>query len=223
MRGRSLQPPRSSVDPDFVDLAASWISDPERQFIRFIWEGFDRFKAKPPVVNERDLERSVTQLLEPRIRESMTGYEPYYVQHGPFERETMKAAPAQPPEYDLAFVLRSNEKIMWPVEAKVLETPSQVSKYANDVENAFLTCRYAPFTSSGAMVGYLLSGNSSDAFDNIAKKLGCSLETLSGYPERENRRSEHTRTAPAGKPYPTTFVCYHIVFEFPDLSRHPKG
>lgn len=209
----------ASIDPAFIALARSWMQNPARQLLSFIWLAYENMRASPPHVDTKDLERSITQLLEPRVRDVMTGYEPFYIQHGPFERETMKAPPAQPPEYDLAFVLRADERIMWPMEAKILETPKSVANYIRDVQNEFLTCRYAPFSSSGAMLGYLLTGKPDDAFAVIAEKLSCTLEPVSEHLAKPNRLSLHQRKVPAGKPYPAEFGCYHIILEYPDLSR----
>jgi hypothetical protein len=50
-------------------------------------------QADNPQIDTRDLERSITQLPN-RVRSSMTRYEPFYVQHGLFERETMLPPPA---------------------------------------------------------------------------------------------------------------------------------
>ena len=172
-----------------------------------------------PYINGGDLERSITQLLEPRISGAMTGFEPFYVQHGPFERETKLPSPAQPPEYDLAFVLRADERIMWPLEAKVLETPRAVSDYVQDVRNEFLTCRYAPFSDSGAMLGYLISGSAADALTSIASKLGCDLHEVLEHGTRPIRVSKHTRSVPEGKSYPSAFDCYHLVLEYSGLTR----
>ena len=209
----------ASVDPAFVALARSWMQNAPVQFLGIIWLAYEEMRASPPHVDARDLERSITQLLEPRVRGVMTGDEPFYIQHGPFERETMKPPPAQPPEYDLAFVFRADERIMWPMEAKVLERPKRVAAYARDVQNEFLTCRYAPFSSSGAMLGYLLTGKSEDVFTAIAGKLGCTLEPVTGHSAKPNRLSHHKRNVPAGKPYPVEFDCYHMILEYPDLSR----
>lgn len=208
-----------SIDPAFIALTRSWMQNPARQLLSFIWRAYENMRASPPHVNTKDLERSITQLLEPRVRDVMTGYEPFYIQHGPFERETMKAPPAQPPEYDLAFILRADERIMWPMEAKILETPRRVANYIRDIQNEFLTCRYAPFSSSGAMLGYLLTGKPDDAFVAIAEKLNCTLEPVSEHSAKPNRLSLHQRKVPTGKPYPAEFCCYHIILEFPDLSR----
>ena len=209
----------ASVDPTFVALARSWMRNPSSQFLGFIWLAYEDMRASPPHVDTRDLERSITQLLEPRARDVMTGDEPFYIQHGSFERETMRPPPAQPPEYDLAFVFRADERIMWPMEAKVLETSKNLAAYIRAIQHEFLTCRYAPFSSSGAMLGYLLTGDPHDTFATIAGQLGCTLEPVSEYPAKPNRLSKHTRTVPAGKLYPAEFDCYHMILEYPDLSR----
>lgn len=206
------------VDSDFVALVRLWMQNPAGKFLNFVWLAYEDMIASPPHVDTRDLERSITQLLEPRIRDRMTGYEPFYIQHGPFERETMKPPPAQPPEYDLAFVSRADERIMWPIEAKVLKTTGQVSDYIRDVREEFLTCRYAPFSRSGAMLGYLLTGIPDDVFVTIAQRLGCKLEKVVGHTEKPIRLSKHKRDVPAGKPYPSGFNCYHMILEYPDLS-----
>lgn len=209
----------STVDPAFISLASSWIRESETEFVRLVWEGYESFLADSPAVDGRDLERSISQLLEPRIRRVMTGFEPFYIQHGAFERETMKPPPAQPPEYDLAFVLRANETIMWPLEAKVIETSGRSADYTNDIKDQFLTCRYAPFSNSGAMLGYLLSGQSDDFFNSVAQVLGCSLTKLSEFPTKPNRLSDHVRKVPIDKSYPHKFRCYHLILEFPKLRR----
>lgn len=212
-------PSLTPADPAFLALAASWVQEPARQFLPLIWSAYDAMLDAMPHIDGGDLERSITQVLEPRISWAMTGFEPFYVQHGPFERETKRPAPAQPPEYDLAFVLRADERIMWPVEAKVLETPRAVAAYVNDVRNEFLTCRYAPFSGSGAMLAYLISGAAKDALAAIADRLGEELHEVVDLTGRPNRVSRHERNVPAGKAYPSTFDCYHMVLEYPELTR----
>ena len=173
----------------------------------------------PLQVDSRDLERSITQSLEPRIRKVMTGDEPFFIQHGPYERETMQPPPAQPPQYDLAFIFRADGTVMWPIEAKVLETSGRVADYVSDVKHEFLTCRYAPFSDSGAMLGYLLCGNPDDAFHAIELSLGCTLQIVPAHSGRQSRRSSHKRSVPNHKPYPLAFDCYHLILQFPGLHR----
>jgi len=207
------------IDPGFIAQARSWMGAPEGQFIGYLWSAYDDLKNSTAQIDGRDLERSITQLLEPRVAKQLSGDEPYYIQHSPFERETMRAPPAQPPEYDLAFVLRAEERIMWPMEAKVLETSGSVGAYVRDVRDEFLTCRYAPFSGSGAMLGYLLTGSPSDALDAIGESLSVDLDQVENRSPDTSRSSKHYRTVPAGKPYPADFCCYHLLMEFPGLER----
>lgn len=211
------------VDPAFVAQACAWLRTPSHSVLRFVWSGYDQMVLDQPVVDGRDLERSITQLLEPRVRAAMTGFEPFYVQHGAFEHETMAAQPAQPPQYDLAFVWRTDERVMWPLEAKVMPTPNTVAPYAADVLGEFLTCRYAPFTASGAMLGYLLTGTTSVALQRISTKMGIQLLGTSAGAMRAERVSHHQRSVPRGKTYPIEFDCYHLVLQFLHLNRTRPG
>jgi hypothetical protein len=210
----------AAVRASFVNLAADWCRDQSAILLRFVWAAYDEVKKDSSRIDTRDLERSITQLLEARVHRTMSGDEPFYVQHGSYERETMKPAPAQPPQYDLAFVLNADERVMWPLEAKVLETASDVSAYVDDVHQQFLICRYAPFCGEGAMLGYLLSGSTAYAFNAIAAKIPCKLEHHPKFPTRAHKTSSHSRTVPAGKSYPADFLCHHLIFEFLNVRRH---
>jgi hypothetical protein len=208
------------IPTDFVFLANEWCEDQSAILLAFVWKGYDLLMTELPAgIDAKDLERSITQSLELRIRRVMTGDEPFDIQHGPYERETMKARPAQPPQYDLAFVYRAAERIMWPLEAKVLETDGAVGEYVKDVKNEFLTCRYAPFSSEGAMLGYLLSGNPKNVFTNLAAKIPCCLTAHQDFSGRPHMMSEHQRQVEIGKPYPRDFCFHHLVLEFPGLAR----
>ncbi len=158
-----------------------------------------------------DLEREITQLLEPRIRRRMPSETFCYIQHAPRERETRKPAPAQPPEYDLAFVLYSNERIMWPLEAKILESDQKIHEYVKDVKNEFLTRRYAPFSDEGAMLGYMLSGDPLKAFSKIAHVLRVKLNKHPDFTNRNHRISSHRRKPTKRKPHPESFLCHHLM------------
>lgn len=214
--------PSSSTSPDssFIALACAWMNDPAESLLGFIWEAYDDMKANPPIIDTSDLERSITQKLQPRVERVMTGDEPFYIQHGSFETETMAAPPAQPPAYDLAFVAWADERIMWPLEAKVLETPARLADYDRDIKQEYLTCRYAPFSGSAAMLGYLLTGSASDALSGIAKKLGCTLNPVPEFSSRPHKSSSHIRSVPKGKDYPANFECHHLILDYSGLARH---
>jgi hypothetical protein len=215
---------RDSISSDFVALAKEWSDDASVIILSLIWEGYDRLFADLGIagINEFDLERSISQSLEPRIRLGMSGDEPFEIQHGSFERETMLGHGAQPPAYDLAFFLRADERIMWPLEAKVLETDGRVSEYVNDLRNEFLKCRYAPFSSEAAMLGYLLSGTPEQVFRNLEKKIPCTLRGHPRFLDRPAKVSDHVRAVETGKPYPVQFRCHHLIMEFRALRRAPS-
>lgn len=218
-----LTQPGSPIPTDFVALAGRWCTNYSANLLSFVWQGYDLLlKELPAGINDKDLERSITESLEERIRRVMSGDEPFYIQHEPCERETMLLPPARPKQYDLAFKLRAQEWIMWPLEAKVLETDGTINDYKNDVNNEFLTCRYAPFSSEGAMLGYLLSGTCENVFRNLEKKIPCTLASHSDFANRPCKMSDHIRQVEAGKPYPARFRCYHLILEFPGITRRKR-
>ena len=199
-----------------------WCRDQAEILLGFVWQAYEQIKIDQPFIDGHDLERSITQALEPRIHREMSGDEPFFVQHGPYERATMQAPPAQPPQYDISFTLRADERIMWPMEAKVLETAGAVAEYIKDIREQFLTCRYAPYSGDGAMLGYLLSGSASEAFNNIAKKTPCTLEDHLAFSSHPQKLSRHTRTGPHCKAHNVEFRCHHLILEFPELKRVSK-
>lgn len=214
--------PAPDVDSAFISAAVQWMRHLEEAFVRHVWAGYDRMDSQRPSVDTRDLERSITQLLDCMIRDEMSDDEPYYLQHGPCERETMKPPPAQPPTYDLAFVFRADPRIMWPLEAKVLTTSQSLSNYLKDIQKEFLTCRYAPFSPSGAMLGYLLHGEPEETLSNISARLNCTLDPMTAFAHRPCAVSMHTRSVPLEKPYPAIFDCHHIILTFHGLRRSSK-
>jgi hypothetical protein len=203
---------------EFNSVLSSLKKGGSTTLLELIWKGYDAFCAErlsqvDCSEDDGDLERDITQLLEPKIREGMTGFEPFDVQHGPYEHESWIGPPAQPPQYDIAFKLRCNPKVMWPLEAKVLRTDGTVAEYIREIRENFLTCRYAPFSSEAAMLGYLLVGDSEVAFSNIGNKGNWKLNKHPQFPDRDHRTSDHKRTIPEGKMYPANFCCHHLLFK----------
>jgi hypothetical protein len=214
-----------SIPDDFIAIANEWSNDASNILCSYIWKGYELLKEEvldqiELSQSEEELERSITQLLEPCINRVMTGYEPFYVQHGPYEYETRKDSPAQPPQYDIAFVLRINSKIMWPCEAKVLHTDGSVSEYIKDIHDQFLTCRYAPFSSGGAMIGYLISGRPQKVFENLEKKIPCNLIKVSEKNKYSQRYSDHKRQVKTDKNYPSQFRLRHIILKICKIDKN---
>ncbi len=217
-RGRTIAELRWRDTPDFVEVAKSWRGDAITVLVGLVWQGYDLLREE--VLSEIDsnqaeeqLERSITQLLERRIRISMTGYEPFDVQHEVYEWESRQSAQAQPPQYDIAFFLRANERIIWPLEAKVLSSDGAVAPYVQDIQNEFLTCRYAPFSSEGGMLGYLCSGEPNTAFSRIEASVHCPLSDHPQFPNRNHKTSHHRRLVPSGRQYPADFCCHHLILQ----------
>lgn len=208
---------------EFVALAKTWQPDAVTQLLGFVWGAYDLLCQEvlaevDCTAADRDLERSVTQYLEPRIRRAMPGDSPFYVQHGPHEFETAKRPPAQPPLPDIAFVLWENERVTLPLEAKTLRTADEVDAYVSEVRDNFLTCRYAPFSSEGGMLGYLVVGDPTQAFSNIAAGVPCELAHHPSFPNRDHRTSDHVRAVPTGKDYPREFRCHHMILFLVDAT-----
>ena len=216
-RGNILQK-RYPNTGDFVELAQAWNPDAISILIRLVWEGYDRLVTEfLSQINcdgtEEQLERSITQTLAWRIRRGMTGDEPFEVQQEVYEFETSKSAQAQPPQYDIAFILIADEKMILPFEAKVLKSDVDVTEYVKEINNNFMTCRYAPFSSEGGMLGYLFSGDSNKAFTNIEIKVPCILDAHPHFPDRDHKTSNHRRVVPSGESYPVDFRCHHLLFK----------
>ena len=216
----------------YLDFNLPNINDPEHwslkranQFFALVWKGIDLLNQGLMQIDfngeEEQIERDITQLLEPRIKKIMSGDEPFYVQHESPEMETRHSPSAKPPSYDIAFVIFENERLKFPIEAKVLKTDGNISKYIKDVKEAFCTCYYAPFSYEGGMIGYLLSGNSQKAFQNIGKSLDTILQPHPIFKDRPHKFSEHTRKIPKGKEkfYPVKFRCHHLIFEINNTAN----
>jgi hypothetical protein len=202
-----------------VQFAEGWCEDASNVILDSIWTGYDRMVGDSKLVAKLhdatdDLERGITSLLELAIHESLSGDEPFDVQHGVPEGESRKPPPARPREYDIAFVMNGNGRIMWPLEAKVMPPDRPLKEYVDTVEHRYLTCEYAPFVNAGAMGGYVLRAEGGDTLAAIEASLKCSFHVPPRWASRHHRISEHTRDVPPGKPYPKTFHCHHLMMVF---------
>jgi hypothetical protein len=202
--------------PEFSTVAACWNRNASTIMLGFVWKGYELLFADvlchiDVALADEQMERSITQFLTRKIRDCMTSFEPFDIEQGVYEFETRASASAQPPLYDLAFVLKSNPRIMWPMEAKVLRSDGDVGRYVNEITGNFLICRYAPFSGEGAMLGYLLAGDPVTAFENIEIKVPCTLKDHPDFASYNHKTSIHERSVPASKCYPVNFRCHHMI------------
>lgn len=109
------------------------------------------------------------------------------------EMESRTSPSAKPPAYDLAFVSLTNRRWAWPIEAKVVPSPTRLAKYLKDVDDKFVAGIAAPLVGEGAMIGYLLTPETTLVFENLAKRLGQALEPVPEFRDRQHRVSYHPR------------------------------
>lgn len=214
--------------PGFREVSKEWPPELVIQALVFVWRGYDLLSAE--ILDKIDvqrankqIEKNINSLLQLRINRVMTRNEPFDVQHEVPELETSYSDQAQPPSYDIAFILRADETIILPLEAKVLRTGKAISKYIKEIQCNFLTCRYAPFSSEAGMLGYLLSGIPETAFQNIEVAVRCNLSDHPDFPERYHKTSDHERSVPTGKEYPAKFRCHHLLLQLKKKTNAKKA
>ena len=231
-RRRTIPEARWSQTEDFVELAVSWKSDATQVLWQYVWQGWDCYSTEIlSKINfleaDEQIERMITQDLELDIRRVMSGYEPFAIQHERFEGELRTVAPARPKQCDLSFVWLDNRRITYPIEAKVLKSDSNtgVKAYVEEISENFLKFRYAPFSSEGGMLGYLLQGSSKIAFKNIEIAVSCDLSDHPDFVGRDHKISDHQRIVPEDKTYPDKFRCHHLLLQLnkePNVKQAPR-
>lgn len=202
-----------------VSRLAEWPANTVPGLLQLIWTAYDRVATKKLAridlkTSDLQLERSASELLHDEIQlllHERGGYASFLVAHERWEHESIAPNSNRPPQYDIAFVWREDITIMWPCEAKVLRREGDVAAYLTDVRDAFVSCVYAPFSSSGAMLGLLVSGKPHQALTHIENKLHLRLESCDGHARRPHRKSTHPRTMPVGKNYPSPFTVHHLI------------
>jgi hypothetical protein len=131
----------------------------------WVWRAFDRLRTehigrvdmtKPLEQLERDLTDLHFGEIQQIWAQDTGGTSAFYPDHEIPEFESRHSAKAQPPAYDLGFVLRDNPRCIWPIEAKVVRKASILGAYLADVRDKFMAGIAAPFVGEAGMIGYLL-------------------------------------------------------------------
>jgi hypothetical protein len=203
-------------------IVAVWNDELINQLLECVWAAYDLLRLEVLTLVDfsqpsDDLERELTEKLFLRIQRLLDASLPVQPMHAFAERESRPAPPGQPPLYDIAFVLNANDRMCWPLEAKVLQcdrdTSTNLRDYVATFNDRFMTCRYAPFSPSGAMMIYLKSGDSNTTLNHVATRLGCTMTPFGRFPTRAHRTSDHIRVVPSGKACPINFQCHHIAMD----------
>jgi len=190
------------ADEPAQEMASEWVDGMTAQALDYTWRGFDSLvkghlhKIDFSVKIEQ-LERSLTANHFAEIQKIWAketgGESSFYPHHEDPEMETRKSASSKPPAYDLAFVCDANRRFIWPMEAKVVETPGALAPYLGDVAK-FESGVAAPLTGVGGLIAYLRSGSTADFFANLQKAMKQGLKEFPSSPTRAHRTSVHDRT-----------------------------
>lgn len=207
-------------DPVFAALAIDWSHSAANQILDWVWRAFDSLHAQhlsrvnltQPL---EQLERDLTDLHFGEILQLWGqdggGEAGYYPDHEIPEYESRHSAMAQPPAYDLGFVLRENPRYIWPIEAKVVRKASQLAAYLGDVRDKFIAGIAAPFVGQAGMIGYLLTGTPDEVFTGLEPELSQSLDHPLSFIARTHRTSYHERgKSPFGRELPNLLL-HHLV------------
>lgn len=179
-----------------------------------VWDSY--YRCKPGLVktfgHHHDLlqmERSITQILSDDIFKHFPIEAPFCFQQNRDEFASLKTSNAQPPQNDMAFYLISDSRVSWPLEAKVLDTPTTIAEYIKDINDSFLTGKYAPYSDSAAMVGYLRKPDAITCKNALETSLKVPLDCYNN----SHWTSDHKRSMPIGGSAIQDFRCHHFIFE----------
>lgn len=205
-------------NPEFLQLAQQLSATAEERMLALVWSGYDRLRREfGPVMatpDDRQIERSIASALESFMQMEHDNRAGYHIKHEAPEMATALSNEAHPPAYDIAFVMNANLRIMWPLEAKVLRHDGQVGAYVDDLRSNLLTGRYAPFSRSGGMLGFLLIGQPEKAVANIASRLATPLEPCPPFhPDHAHYRSCHQRVPMYDFALGGAFTCHHLILQ----------
>jgi hypothetical protein len=212
------------MDEESAAQAQRWAEDVSAQVIDWAWRGFDQLRDQH--LNQVDFEQPLEQLERDLTSKHFIsinqlwametgGFSSISPHHEYPENETRPPAPGRPPAYDLAFVWVENQRVAWPIEAKVVQTPKAIAAYVGDVEK-FLGGTAAPLTGRGGLIAYLLAGEPAEFFDELQAHVHAKLEIVPAFQARAHRLSHHQRNqAPP--------LCLHHMSMMCTRSTRPKN
>ena len=189
------------LDSESLEQAREWAHEMTEQVLDWTWQAFEQLHEKqlsrvdfqqPLEQIERDLtSKHFICILEIWRRET-DGYCAVIPVHEYPELATRPVGAGKPPAYDLAFVWQENQRVVWPLEAKVVKSPTALREYLHDIDK-YCTGRAAPFVEHGGLIAYLLDGSPNDFFTKLGSKIGVPLTKSSAYGRRPYRMSYHER------------------------------
>jgi hypothetical protein len=207
--------------PEFDAIAEAWSTATIKAMLALTWDAFDalkseRFQGVDFSLPREQLERSLTDLHAQEINDRWArGYLqfPAFIPHHEApEYHGRFSASSKPVAYDIAFVMRSNRRLRWSIEAKVVNHPGDLVAYLGDLQK-YLSGKGAPYGTEAALAAYLKTGDAATLFTHLRKHLKTALKSRRGFAGRAHRTTRHNRPrAKLPQNTPTHFVCHHLVF-----------
>ena len=198
----SLSEMRWPMDAESRRQAEDWAASATSQVLSWTWQAFDSLHAN--VVAHVDMTQPLDQLerdltskhfieIQRIFGAETDGFSSVIPHHEFPESESAPGGSGRPPASDISFIWYENQRISWPVEAKILKTPSTLANYLGDTEK-FNKGIVAPFIGQGAQIAYLLTGATDAFFDNLAAALQTSLQRVAIFSARPHRTTTHSRS-----------------------------
>jgi len=143
---------------------------------------------------ERDLTSKHFVEIQRLFAAETDGYSAIIPHHEFPENESRPGGSGKPPASDISFVWYENQRVSWPIEAKVVPTPDTLAEYLGDTRK-FVGGIAAPLVGEGAQIAYLLNGETNDFFYNLSTRLPSALAAFPEFSDRAHRVSSHARTS----------------------------
>ena len=189
------------MDDESRQQAEEWTAGVSIQVLDWTWRAFDALRLN--VLNRVDMNQPLDQLERDltskhfieiqRLFAAETDGMSSIVPHHEFpENESRPGGSGKPPASDISFIWYDNQRVSWPIEAKILATARTLAPYLGDVKK-FTDGIAAPFSGAGAQIAYLLSGTADDFFNNLGPALSLALQTMPEFSARAHRVSSHAR------------------------------
>jgi hypothetical protein len=194
---------RWPMDDESRRQAEDWAAAVSIQVLGWTWRAFDALRAN--VLNHVDMRQPLEQLerdltskhfveIQRIFGAETEGFSSILPHHEYPENESRPGGSGKPPASDISFIWYENQRVSWPIEAKVVPTPDTLAEYLGDTKK-FVDGIAAPLVGEGAQIAYLLSGKTGNFFDNLRSRLPSPLQALPDFSDRAHRVSSHARTS----------------------------
>ena len=204
------------MDADSRQQAQDWASEVSTRVLGWTWQAFDALRRN--VLSRIDLNQPLEQLERDLTSKHFIEIQHIFatetdglssiVPHHEFpENQARPGGKGRPPSADISFVWYENQRVSWPIEAKVVPTPGTLAQYVSDTAK-FTRGVAAPFVGEGAQIAYLLSGVATEFFAGLSQRLALKLQVCPEFSDREHCSSDHSRQdAPYLRIHHMVMVC----------------